>query len=163
MSLLNRTLLSKMPLTDVFLRDQDKIDRENHDFKASTHHLRDLARPQEEKGNDSDSKKIKVKLTVKKSDNKVVYAERREQFTDLLFSFLAFPLGVVTKLFGGDSGIRCLDNLHKSVQVLTAFMKSEECRGFLADPILKRYFSCSNQPLRIREQFSWPQSFICFQ
>ncbi|XXG89311.1 hypothetical protein AAC387_Pa12g1346 [Persea americana] len=87
MSLLNRTLLSKTPLTDVFLRDQDKIDRENHDFKASTHHLRDLARPQEEKGNDSDSKKIKVKLTVKKSDNKAVYAECREQFTDLLFSF----------------------------------------------------------------------------
>ena len=106
------------------------IDWSHHDFIVDAFHGKDLDPPQEEKENGSShSKKISVKLSVNKSHKKVVYAEGGEEFADLLFSFLAFPPGFLTKFFGGDSCIRCLDNLYKSVQVLKVFLKSEECKA----------------------------------
>ncbi|RWR96798.1 hypothetical protein CKAN_02620000 [Cinnamomum micranthum f. kanehirae] len=161
--LLNRLLLSKTPLKDVFLRDQDMIDcSNNHDFIVDALHGKDLDQHQKVKGNGgSNSKKISVKLSVNKSNNKVVYAEGGEEFADLLFSFLAFPLGFLPKFFGGDSGIRCLDNLYRSVQVLNDFLKSEECKGLLIDPNLATFFSCSNQPLQVKEQIPRKPSIGC--
>ncbi|RWR96800.1 hypothetical protein CKAN_02620200 [Cinnamomum micranthum f. kanehirae] len=160
--LLNRLLLSKTPLKDVFLRDQDMIDCSNHDFIVDALHGKDLDQPQKVKGNGgSNSKKISVKLSVNKSNNKVVYAEGGEEFADLLFSFLAFPLGFLTKFFGGDSGIRCLDNLYRSVLVLKDFLKSKECKGLLTDPNLATFFSCNNQPLQVKEQNSWQPAIVC--
>ncbi|RWR96795.1 hypothetical protein CKAN_02619700 [Cinnamomum micranthum f. kanehirae] len=158
--LLNRSLLSKTPLTDVLLLDHDMIDRSEQDSQMDALHWKDFAQPQEEKGNGSNSKKISVKLTVRKSNKKVVYAEGGEEFADLLFSFLAFPMGFVPKFFGGDSGIKCLDNLYRSVQVLKEFIKSEECEGLLVDPNLGPYFSCKNQPLQIKEQNPWQPTII---
>ncbi|XXG89315.1 hypothetical protein AAC387_Pa12g1347 [Persea americana] len=158
--LLKRSLLSKTPLTDVLLLENDLIDGSDHDFEMDAFHWKDFAEPKEEKGNGSNSKKISVRLTVRKSNNKVVYAEGGEEFADLLFSFLAFPLGFVAKFFGEESGIKCLDNLYRSVQVLKEFIKSEECEGLLVDPNLGPYFSCKNQPLQIKEQNQWQPTII---
>ncbi|XXG89316.1 hypothetical protein AAC387_Pa12g1348 [Persea americana] len=163
--LLNRLLLSKTPLKDVFLRDQDMIDWSDHDFIVDALHGKDLDQPQEQKENGSShSKKISVKLSVNKSNNKVVYAEGGEEFADLLFSFLAFPLGFLTKFFGGDSGIRCLDNLYRSIQFLKDFLKSDECKGLLIEPNLATFFSCYNHPLQVKEQIPWqPTIGCCYQ
>ena len=124
---------------------------------------KDIARPQKEVGNGSNSEKVSVKLTVNKSNKKVVYAEGGEEFAHLLSSFLAFPLGFVAKFFGGDSGIKCLDNLYRSVQVLKKFIEPKECEGLLVDPNdpkLGPYFSCKNQPLQIKEQNQWQPTII---
>eukprot|EP00268_Persea_americana_P058810 TRINITY_DN7159_c0_g1_i10.p1 TRINITY_DN7159_c0_g1~~TRINITY_DN7159_c0_g1_i10.p1 ORF type:complete len:500 (-),score=71.82 TRINITY_DN7159_c0_g1_i10:3519-4946(-) len=167
--LLNCLILTKTPLTDVFLQNQHTIDRADLDSKLGALHLKDIAldskdltQPREGKGNGSDSKKIGVKLSVDKSNNKVVYAEGGEEFADLLFSFLTFPLGFVAKFFGGHSGIKCLDNLYRSVQVLGLedFIKSEECKDLLVDPNLARYFSSKNQPLQIKELAPWKPTII---
>lgn len=50
---------------------------------------------QAERGTGSESKKTNVKLLVSKTINKVLYIECGKEFADLLFSFLAFPLGLL--------------------------------------------------------------------
>lgn len=96
--ILNRLLLSKTPLTNILLREPDAIDGADLDIKCMT-------QSEKEKKIGSNSNKMSVKLLLNKSNNVCLYAEGGEEFADLLFSFLTFPLGSVTKLFGGHSGI----------------------------------------------------------
>ncbi|XAR68867.1 hypothetical protein NMG60_11000271, partial [Bertholletia excelsa] len=55
---------------------------------------------------------------LKESNGKVLYAQAKEDFVDLLFSFLTIPHGSVITCLGADSLLGCLDNLHKSVESL---------------------------------------------
>ncbi|XXG62176.1 hypothetical protein AAC387_Pa05g0594 [Persea americana] len=110
-----------------------------------------------------DSKKMNVKLFLSKSNNRVLYAEGGEEFTDLLFSFLAFPLGSIVKCLGGCTDTGCLDNLYKSTEDLSCkdCMISEGCKAMLLNPKLPPYFGTKNQLLQIEEQVPCKPKFVC--
>eukprot|EP00268_Persea_americana_P048959 TRINITY_DN520_c0_g1_i5.p1 TRINITY_DN520_c0_g1~~TRINITY_DN520_c0_g1_i5.p1 ORF type:complete len:504 (-),score=80.11 TRINITY_DN520_c0_g1_i5:688-2199(-) len=169
--LLNCMLHSKTPLTDVFLEEKDMIDGVNLDVNVMNLNLKDvgvdfkdIAQPQTEKEIEPDSKKVSLKLLMSKSNNRVLYAEGGEEFPNLLFSFLTFPLGSIVKCLGGRTTMGCLDNLYKSVEGLSNndHMRSEECKAMLLDPKLALYFGCQNQLLQIEEQVPYqPTLFQC--
>ncbi|RWR83870.1 hypothetical protein CKAN_01264500 [Cinnamomum micranthum f. kanehirae] len=109
-----------------------------------------------------DSKKMNVKLFLSKSNNRVLYAEGGEEFTDLLFSFLAFPLGSIVKCLGGCTDTGCLDNLYKSTEDLSRkdCMISGGCKAMLLNPKLPPYFGTKNQLLQIEEQVPRKPKFV---
>ncbi|RWR83861.1 hypothetical protein CKAN_01263500 [Cinnamomum micranthum f. kanehirae] len=162
--LLKRFLLSKTPLTDVFLGELNTVDEVDLDLKVIALDSVEMVQSQTEKEMRSDSGKMIVKLFLSKSNNKVLYAEGGEEIADLLFSFLAFPLGSIVKCLGGCTSMGCLDNLYKSVEDLSCkdCIKSEECKAMLLDPKLAPYFGTKNQLLQIEEQVPCkPNIFYC--
>ncbi|XP_059648242.1 uncharacterized protein LOC132294414 [Cornus florida] len=81
--------------------------------------------------------KITLKLIINKSTNRALYVEAREDFVDLISSFLTIPLGYVFKEFPCLSLRGCLANVHKSIQDLDVeFLKSEEMKATLVNPKL---------------------------
>jgi hypothetical protein len=110
----------------------------------------------------SDSDVLKVKLLVTKSDQSVVHAEVPEEFCNILFGFLAFPLGHVIELLGGSSSISSIDNLYKSVgENMKGYMKSDGCEYVLLYPVLPPFFGYSNPLLRSYELPSIASSVAC--
>ena len=132
---------------------EDTIDGVALSLKVLGLDSKDISQFHTEKETGSDSKKIGVILFVSKSRNKVLYAQVGEEFPDLLFSFLAFPLGSMVKCLGGCTSMGCLDNLYKSVEELgnKSCMKSEECKALLLNPKLAPYFGSMDQLIRINE------------
>ncbi|RLM73497.1 hypothetical protein C2845_PM15G20440 [Panicum miliaceum] len=59
---------------------------------------------------------IEVKLFVDKDKRKVLFAESDKEFVDVLFSFLAMPLGTIVRLLGKQSQMGCLDEVYKSAE-----------------------------------------------
>lgn len=97
---------------------------------------------------------MSLKLFLSKSKGKVLFAEVDENFVELLFSFLTFPLGSIVKCLGGCTAMKCLDNLYGSVDAsgFKNCMKSEECKALLLCPKLAQFYSCKNQLIQIEEQ-----------
>ncbi|CAN4106096.1 unnamed protein product [Withania somnifera] len=96
----------------------------------------------------ANSSKINLKLILSKSRNKILYAEAKDLFIDLLFSFLTFPLGSVIHTLNGISGLGCIDNLFRSVKDL----ESEwfpYCQDRLLNPGIAPRHKCQNQVLPI--------------
>eukprot|EP00268_Persea_americana_P057951 TRINITY_DN6978_c0_g1_i2.p1 TRINITY_DN6978_c0_g1~~TRINITY_DN6978_c0_g1_i2.p1 ORF type:complete len:257 (+),score=44.69 TRINITY_DN6978_c0_g1_i2:298-1068(+) len=110
----------------------------------------------------SDSKEKFVKFFLRKSNNRVLYAEGGGEFADILFSFLAFPLGSIVKCLAGCTGMGCLDDLYKSVEDLSFedCMKSEECKAMLLNPQIAPYFGTKNQLLQIEEKVQCEANFF---
>lgn len=119
---LKRTLVSKFPLSGIFFQKTDSI--ENSEFISEIPKIEDGLM-------DKESKKVKARIFVCKSSNKVLYAEAEEGFVNLLFSFLTIPLGTIVKLLSRSSSIGCLDNLYKSVENLIP-----DCKYFKLHPKL---------------------------
>ncbi|KAL5990129.1 hypothetical protein ACLOJK_011026 [Asimina triloba] len=144
--LLKQSLVSNTPLTDVFLPelgDSEHVANVNPSFQDATTEIKD------------NSKKMRVKLMLSKSKNKVLFAEVNADFVDLLFSFLTFPLGSIVKLLGLGSSIGCLDNLYKSVDDLSqedSCMVSEESSTTLLEPKLALHWQCESQILPVMEE-----------
>ncbi|XAR68864.1 hypothetical protein NMG60_11000268 [Bertholletia excelsa] len=154
--LLERSLLSKSPLTDVFLTNERKlmVPPEDYQFAPSSISERETT-----------YKIMEVKILVKKSTGKVLYAEAEEDFVDLLFSFLTISLGSVITLLSRDSSLGCLDNLYKSVESLDGkwfvdhsrpgepcMMSPHEMKqNLLLNPGLTAKFGCSSQPFGLNE------------
>ncbi|ONK62353.1 uncharacterized protein A4U43_C07F3010 [Asparagus officinalis] len=150
-TLLKRSLVSKMPLTDVFLQEPDGVVVEEKLMVADITQSRG-----KQKKIATDSKRIHVKLYLDADSDKVVYAEAGDDFADLLFSFLTFPLGAVVKLLEKNSSMGSIDNLYKSVELLSkdfGYMKSEELRDMLLAPMLPPHFGCQHNLLSIEEVF----------
>jgi len=149
LSLLKRLLVSRTPLTDVFLQETDICNvREKSVLTDIT-----LARINK-KITATDSKRINLKLYLSAESDKVVYAEAGEDLVDLLLSFLTFPLGSVVRLLEKRSSLGCTDNLYDSVELLSSdfgYMKSEECTNMLLAPMLPPHFGCHHQLLSIVE------------
>ncbi|KAL5990125.1 hypothetical protein ACLOJK_011022 [Asimina triloba] len=144
--LLKQSLVSNTPLTDVFLPelgDSEHAVNVNPSFQDASTEIKD------------NSKKMRVKLMLSKSKNKVLFAEVNADFVDLLFSFLTFPLGSIVKLLGLGSSIGCLDNLYKSVDDLSpedGCMVSEESSTTLLQPKLALHWQCESQILPVMEE-----------
>ncbi|KAF6160977.1 hypothetical protein GIB67_007618 [Kingdonia uniflora] len=78
---------------------------------------------------------ISIKLMVDKKTNRVVFAETKHDFVDLLLSFFTLPMGKITRLFGkisSSTAIGCMKNLHSSVETLPEdHFQTGACRDML--------------------------------
>ena len=92
---------------------------------------------------------IQVKLVLRKSDGKVLYAQGEKNFADLLLSFLTFPLGGVVHALGGSCSLGSIDALHKSIYDLDAnkYLISMDVKYKLVNPQLAPQFNFRNQIL----------------
>ncbi|KAF8404475.1 hypothetical protein HHK36_009360 [Tetracentron sinense] len=139
------SLFSKTPLTDAILLKKVTVDQIAFDSRNTTQLI-------DARDADCNVKVFKLKLVVSKSNKKVLYAEAREDFVDLVLSFLTFPLGSIVELFGGNSPLQSLNTLYKSVEELSEnYIKSKEIKDLLLHPKLPSYFGCENQLLPIQE------------
>ncbi|XP_020208318.1 uncharacterized protein LOC109793269 [Cajanus cajan] len=104
--LLKFSLLSKTPLTSFIFGK-----------KPGVVNFNPINRPLPETGEQSsdDDKKMVVKVLVRKSDTKILFAEADEDFADLLLSFLTLPLGGVMHVLEGCSCVSSIDKLYKSI------------------------------------------------
>jgi hypothetical protein len=59
---------------------------------------------------------VAVKLFIDREKKRVLFVESDHEFVDVLFSFLALPLGTIVRLLGKQSQVGCLDELYKSVE-----------------------------------------------
>lgn len=163
LALLKRSLLSRTPLTDVFLRpkpmifsgrdkcDNNKLAEEMDRIKLGAYESEAAAAAAAA----DQAKSVSLKLLVNKLTNEVVYAEAGQDLVDIVFSFLTFPLGSVVKLLNKQSSILCIENLYESVEVMGVGIdriKHEEAQKMLLAPMLYPHYNYSNQLLRIEEK-----------
>ncbi|KAF7845415.1 DUF674 family protein [Senna tora] len=157
LDLLKCSLLSKTPLTDLFLRKKEnQEDYESpYDFDIGKVSAQALA-PAE------DSNHMKVKVMIKKSESKILFAQAEEDFADFLLSFLTLPLGAVLNLLQGNSGSICSDNLFNSLADLHGdkHLKSEEVKNMLIKPQIASQFGVQNQILPVDEAIA--PSYSCY-
>ncbi|KAL7086727.1 hypothetical protein ACP275_13G018500 [Erythranthe tilingii] len=143
MDLLKGSLLSRTPLTDIIL---DK--REGNSTKPNFQPEILLSHEKEKEANFS-SKNLLLKLIGQRSTNKLLFAQGDEAFIDFLFRLLTIPLGGVERLLGGNTCLRSIDNLYRSVTNLID-------GKYLATPDIKTawltYSDFGNQPVAIYAQ-----------
>ncbi|KAF6160959.1 hypothetical protein GIB67_007600 [Kingdonia uniflora] len=145
LSLLRLSILSTTPLTDILLQHGDGssgiINLKGYEMKAQT----------EEKIN-SDAK-ITVKITIRKSNNKILYAEAGEDFVEFLFSILALPLGSVVRFLERTPNLGCISTLYKSVEgsEFDRFITSSSRKEILLFPIIAPRLGSKNRILDIEE------------
>ncbi|KAH0632204.1 hypothetical protein KY285_034932 [Solanum tuberosum] len=109
--LLVSSLISKTPLSDVFLPKQKQ-----KRARVDTITMSESGSSISENGTRNNTKKLELKLTVRKSTNMILCAESGNDFVDSLFNFLTIPLGSIEDVLKGNSGLGCIDNLYKSVE-----------------------------------------------
>ncbi|TKY65971.1 tyrosine/DOPA decarboxylase [Spatholobus suberectus] len=146
LDLLKCSLLSKSTLTDLFLVKKPLFNKSSFSpFIVEN----------------SSTIQIKVKLIIRKSDGKVLFAEGEEDFVDFLFSFLTFPLGGVVRMLGGYSSIGSVDGLYNSIVGLNEnkYLIAKEVKNRLVDPGLAPQFKLSMQMFPINEQAS---QYYCY-
>ncbi|KAM5583403.1 hypothetical protein ABKV19_003349 [Rosa sericea] len=99
---------------------------------------------------------ISVKLIVSKSKNVVCYAEVREDFVNLIFSFLTLPLGFILKQMLDSPWKGCIDQLCKGVLDFDEqFFRTNYHKELLCNPKLVPGFSYENNLLGIEEAVSY--------
>ncbi|KAL3506066.1 hypothetical protein ACH5RR_031448 [Cinchona calisaya] len=144
--LLKYSLISKSPLTDVFLPcKKGKVD--NTILPEPNYIPPSLPEVQ---GKTSTSK-LSLKIILRKSTNSVLFAEASDDFVDFLFSFFTLPLGSVVKLLDGNSGLGCADNLFRDVNSLDEEWLTIPPENLL-DAGVKGRYKCLKQPLRIQDR-----------
>ena len=152
MHLLKRSLLSKTPMTDTFLSNE-----ENTENAAP---FEPLSRPDHLENR---FRKMKVKLLINKSSRRVSCLEAKEDFMNLVLSFLTLPLGSIIRLLRGHSSLGSVDNLYKSVgrSKMEDFFNSTKSKDLLLNPKLPLHFSLNEQlPLKEEDPIT-PESRRC--
>ncbi|XP_006363080.1 uncharacterized protein [Solanum tuberosum] len=140
--LLACSLISKSPLTEVFMNKQAIVDNNIMTEPRISQLFPDLQTV--------DSSKINLKLVLSNSRNKILYAEAKDSFVDFLFSFLTFPIGSVIKALNGISGLGCIDNLYKSVTDLESqWFSFSSYQNRLLNPGVAPKHKCENELLPI--------------
>ncbi|KAK7294686.1 hypothetical protein RJT34_17577 [Clitoria ternatea] len=139
-NLLKFSLFSETPMTDFVFKKDQPLDNFSPQLGF------DIAQVPSDKG-----KQMLVKILVRKSNGKIVFAEAFEDFADFIFSFLTFPLGGVLHMLKGFSSLSCLDKLYKSISNLNAgrYLRSQELTDKLVNPRCAFQFNVSNQILPI--------------
>ncbi|BAT84517.1 hypothetical protein LR48_Vigan03g146100 [Vigna angularis] len=144
LDLLKCSLLSKSTLTDLFLVQKPLLNNSN--FSPSI------------VGNSTTTNaiQIKVKVVMRKSDGKVMFAQGDEEFVDFLFSFLTLPLGGVIRMLEGYSSIGSVDGLYNSIIGIDGnkYLTGKEVKNRLINPVLAPQFKLSMQMFPINEQDS---------
>uniref|UniRef100_M8CCI0 Uncharacterized protein n=1 Tax=Aegilops tauschii TaxID=37682 RepID=M8CCI0_AEGTA len=132
-SLLKACASSTTIFTDVFLVKRT-------DILMSTSVLT-IHKPWRQEANDDPGLQMSIKLFFDREDSKVMYAECKHDFVDLLLSFLTYPMGCILKNLAGTSHrFRSLNNLYSSADGLnTSGFLTGHCFGdksTLLDPSL---------------------------
>jgi len=98
---------------------------------------------------------INVKLVIRKSDGKVLYAQGEEDFANLLLSFLTFPLGGVLSKLRGNCSLGSIERLYNSIVDIdeNRYFVSKEAKKRLVDPFVARQFNFSKQILPIQKSY----------
>jgi hypothetical protein len=96
---------------------------------------------------------IILKLVIRKSDGKVLYAQGEQNFANLLLSFLTYPLGGVTRIFGECCYLGSINGLYKSVADLNEnkYLISKHAKNRLVTPCIAPQIKLSKQILPIFE------------
>ncbi|XP_042497954.1 uncharacterized protein LOC122076614 [Macadamia integrifolia] len=153
LNLLKRSLFSKTPLTDVFVRKQGISTSEGLNFE--------IADAVQSKSSGSTlyrfPRDMSMKLMMSKSINKALYSEAGEDLVNFLLSFLTLPLGSILQLLGGNSLLGSMDNLYMSV-AWSRITKTDTIRDLLLHPCLCRG---SYNPLGLNEIDGQPDSLRC--
>ncbi|GMN36238.1 hypothetical protein TIFTF001_005860 [Ficus carica] len=106
LQLLHRSMLSKTPLTDVFLqKDMSTNIIPSPNLILTPWHCQMISH--------SSTDEMNVKLWFSKSTNRVICIEAKEDFVDFLFSFLTIPVGSIRRLLWGNSCMGSIDNLYE--------------------------------------------------
>ncbi|XP_020236330.1 uncharacterized protein LOC109815923 [Cajanus cajan] len=142
LDLLKCALLSKSTLTDLFLVKEPLLNNKSSFDPPIVQN--------------SSTIQIKVKVVMRKSDGKVLFAQGEEDFADFLFSFLTFPLGGVVRMLGGHSSIGSIDGLYNSIDGFNEnkYLVAKEMKNRLVDPVLAPQFKLNLQMFPIHEQAS---------
>ncbi|KAL3357902.1 hypothetical protein AABB24_015162 [Solanum stoloniferum] len=136
------SLISKSPLTEVFINKQAIVD---NNIMTEPRISQVFAEPR-----NVFSIEINLKLILSKSRNKILYAEAEDSFVDFLFSFLTFPIGSVITTLKGISGLGCIDNLYKSVTDLESqWFSFSSYQNRLLNPGVAPKHKCQNVLLPI--------------
>ncbi|KAL3830438.1 hypothetical protein ACJIZ3_019240 [Penstemon smallii] len=148
MDLLKGSLLSQTPLSDLILQQRPML----HSPIPKSEPFTLMLQMGEEAT--SRSKKMKVKATVQKSTQKLVFVQAEEDFIDFLFSSLIIPLGQAENLLGCNTSLRGIDNIYKSLANLNAnkYLKTPDTKGWLLDPEIPPNYLSKNQIFPISEQ-----------
>ncbi|XP_028783527.1 uncharacterized protein LOC114739711 [Neltuma alba] len=161
MDLMKRALISKSPLSDVFLTWEDGGSDPVSSFRPilAPSQFGRASNPTMSffgvHGNDSS---LMLKVTSSKSRNKILYAEAEGDFADFLFSFLAMPLGAILKILGGnDFKLGSMHNLYNSVKGLSTWYTSWSNNYSspytpLLDLKVAPQYGCIRQPLMLQEE-----------
>ncbi|CAK8541826.1 unnamed protein product [Lathyrus sativus] len=86
------------------------------------------------------AEQVIVKVMVDKEKSKVLFAEAGKSFVDVLFSFLALPLGTIARMVSEKTNIEavrfgCLSSLYESVSDLDEqYLASHACKERLLKP-----------------------------
>ncbi|GER53234.1 hypothetical protein STAS_30745 [Striga asiatica] len=108
--LLEGSLLSKTPLTDLIFRDErckrdcfmclEKISQQVH---------------QEVKEKNPSKSSMTVKAMIQKSTNKILFVEAGCDFVNFISDFLFIPLGCIVRYLGNNTGLHSIDSLYRSI------------------------------------------------
>ncbi|XP_057436939.1 uncharacterized protein LOC130729268 [Lotus japonicus] len=106
----------------------------------------------------SRSIQINLKLVIRISDGKVLFAQGAKDFVEFLLSFLTFPLGGVARVLAGNCSLGStvdlgsVDELYKSIANLNEkYLTSKEVKNRLIDPRPALHPKLSNLILPIYE------------
>ncbi|KAF7825587.1 DUF674 family protein [Senna tora] len=139
--------MSKTVLSDIFLHKKQYIEKSKS--------LESYLLIKGEKAiveEDNKNVKLKMKLTVRKSNGKVMFAEVEKDFVDVLLSFLTLSVGAVGHILGVDSCFGCLSQLYTSVFDLNCkYFNSEEMKGMLNNPGVAPQFKVNTDILKVHE------------
>ncbi|CAL5210869.1 unnamed protein product [Lathyrus oleraceus] len=133
LDLLKQSLISNSPLTDIFLANKEC--KKMHRFSPKQG-------PKVEKWTN-----IKLKLMVRKSKKKILYAEAEGDFVDFLLSFLTTPIGSILEQLDGNFSLGSMENLHKSVKEFNPSWLIKPLGNPLPNPKVASQFGCKKQPL----------------
>ncbi|KAK2360963.1 hypothetical protein QL285_086178 [Trifolium repens] len=110
---------------------------------------------------------VSITILVEKGKNKVLYAEAGNDFVEVLFSFLALPLGTISRLISAkESNIERLpfgsiSSLYKSVYKLDEqYLWSKTCKDMLLSP-KNSMESWQNIKLNIDDTGPMKSYFLC--
>ncbi|KAI5418625.1 hypothetical protein KIW84_043014 [Lathyrus oleraceus] len=131
--LLKLSLISNAPLTD-FINKNQSFDNSN---------LRNILigdMPSDE------ARQMSVKITLRKSNEQILFVEAEDDFIDFIFSLLTFPLGGVLHMLQGFSSLSCVDNLYKGLSELSSdmFLVSNGLKDKLTKPLIATQYELNN-------------------
>ncbi|XP_031266169.1 uncharacterized protein LOC116124583 [Pistacia vera] len=114
-----------------------------------------------------EAKAISLKALVDKENNRVIFVESDEDFTDVLFSFLTMPMGTIIRLISNHNqpptvGMGCMNNLYESIKNLDMQrFRTEACKTMLLCP--RNGAAPQNKRLKLQiEDGELPRYFLCY-
>jgi len=98
---------------------------------------------------------MSVKVTLRKSNEQIMFVEAGDDFIDFVCSLLTFPLGGVLHMLQRFSSLTCIDNLYKSFSDFSPdiYLMSEGLNNKLCKPLIAPQFELKNQILPIGAAF----------